>query len=165
MSASIDDGAGFPASGLMFMVVMGQVWTRQSELLRVSHSRVFRNPQTSRREHLAGGAALWRGTAQGALPCLRNTGSARRPGLGPFKEIDARNRVRFWLEQLSHGKRVTRAAPRRTRQAVPRNQAAAPTLRCGCAFHKLAACPVPLPPWKPKTSSAFFSNAVSALSF
>lgn len=35
--------------------------------------------------------------------------------LGPFEEIDARNRVRFWLEQLSNGKRVTRAAPRRTR--------------------------------------------------
>lgn len=37
------------------------------------------------------------------------------PDLGPFEEIDARNRVRFWLEQLSNGKRVTRAAPRRTR--------------------------------------------------
>ena len=37
------------------------------------------------------------------------------PDLGPFEEIDARNRVRFWLEQLSNGKRVARAAPRRTR--------------------------------------------------
>ena len=36
-------------------------------------------------------------------------------GLGPFEELDARNRVRFWLEQLSNGKRVTRSAPRRTR--------------------------------------------------
>jgi predicted transcriptional regulator len=34
---------------------------------------------------------------------------------GPVEEIDARNRVRFWLEQLSSGKRVTRAAPRRVR--------------------------------------------------
>ena len=36
-------------------------------------------------------------------------------GLGPFEEIDARARVRFWLEQLSKGKKLTRAAPRRTR--------------------------------------------------
>jgi predicted transcriptional regulator len=35
--------------------------------------------------------------------------------LGPVEEIDARNRVRFWLDQLSNGKRVTRAAPRRIR--------------------------------------------------
>ena len=34
---------------------------------------------------------------------------------GPVEEVDARNRVRFWLEQLSSGKRVTRAAPRRAR--------------------------------------------------
>ena len=37
------------------------------------------------------------------------------PGLGPFEDIDARNRVRFWLDQLSNGKKMTRAAPRRTR--------------------------------------------------
>jgi len=37
------------------------------------------------------------------------------PKMGPVEEIDARNRVRFWLEQLSSGKRVTRAAPRRAR--------------------------------------------------
>ncbi len=35
--------------------------------------------------------------------------------LGPIEEIDARNRVRFWLEKLSSGKRVVRNAPRRTR--------------------------------------------------
>ena len=34
---------------------------------------------------------------------------------GPVEEIDARNRVRFWLEKLSSGKRVARMAPRRTR--------------------------------------------------
>ncbi len=26
--------------------------------------------------------------------------------LGPFEEIDARNRVRFWLEKLSSGKKL-----------------------------------------------------------
>ena len=35
--------------------------------------------------------------------------------LGPVEEIDARNRVHFWLEQLSWGKRVARIAPRRAR--------------------------------------------------
>jgi predicted transcriptional regulator len=35
--------------------------------------------------------------------------------LGPFEEIDARDRVRFWLEKLSSGKRVVRMAPRRAR--------------------------------------------------
>lgn len=35
--------------------------------------------------------------------------------LGPAEEIDARNRVRFWLERLSSGKRVARAAARRVR--------------------------------------------------
>jgi predicted transcriptional regulator len=34
---------------------------------------------------------------------------------GPVEEIDARNRVRFWLEQLSSGKTVSRSAPRRAR--------------------------------------------------
>jgi predicted transcriptional regulator len=34
---------------------------------------------------------------------------------GPVEEVDARNRVRFWLEQLSSGKKVTGAAPRRAR--------------------------------------------------
>ena len=34
---------------------------------------------------------------------------------GPVEEIDARNRVRFWLEHLSSGNRVARAAPRRVR--------------------------------------------------
>jgi hypothetical protein len=33
----------------------------------------------------------------------------------PVEEIEARNRVRFWLDQLSAGKRVTRAAARRMR--------------------------------------------------
>ena len=37
------------------------------------------------------------------------------PEAGPMEEIDARNRVRFWLEQLSSGKRMARGAPRRTR--------------------------------------------------
>ena len=35
--------------------------------------------------------------------------------LGPVEEVDARNRVRFWLEHLSSGKRAARAAPRRVR--------------------------------------------------
>jgi predicted transcriptional regulator len=35
--------------------------------------------------------------------------------LGPSEEIDARNRVRFWLEKLSSGKRVVRMTPRRAR--------------------------------------------------
>ena len=35
--------------------------------------------------------------------------------LDPVEEIDARNRVHFWLEQLSKGKRVARIAPRRVR--------------------------------------------------
>jgi len=35
--------------------------------------------------------------------------------LGPAEEIDARNRVRFWLERLSSGKRVARVAARRVR--------------------------------------------------
>lgn len=35
--------------------------------------------------------------------------------VGLVEEIDARNRVRFWIEHLSSGKRVTRAAPRRAR--------------------------------------------------
>lgn len=35
--------------------------------------------------------------------------------IGPIEEIDARNRVRFWLEKLSSGKRVTRMTPRRAR--------------------------------------------------
>jgi hypothetical protein len=33
----------------------------------------------------------------------------------PVEEIEARNRVRFWLDQLSSGKRVARAAARRMR--------------------------------------------------
>ncbi len=37
------------------------------------------------------------------------------PNLGPVDEIETRNRVRFWLEQLSTGRKVTRAAPRRAR--------------------------------------------------
>jgi predicted DNA-binding protein len=37
------------------------------------------------------------------------------PGVGPVEEIEARNRVRFWLEQLSTGKKVTRSAARRAR--------------------------------------------------
>ena len=37
------------------------------------------------------------------------------PNQGPVEEIDARNRVRFWLEQLSSERRVTRVAPRRAR--------------------------------------------------
>jgi hypothetical protein len=42
---------------------------------------------------------------------------ARRPNpsLGPVEEFDARNRVNFWLEQLSSGRKVVRLAPRRTR--------------------------------------------------
>ena len=35
--------------------------------------------------------------------------------LGPFDEIDARRRVRFWLEKLSSGKRITEVTPRRAR--------------------------------------------------
>ena len=35
--------------------------------------------------------------------------------LGPIEEIDARNRVRFWVEHLSSGKRVARATARRAR--------------------------------------------------
>ena len=37
------------------------------------------------------------------------------PDAGPVEEIDARNRVRFWLEHLSSGKKVARAAVRRVR--------------------------------------------------
>jgi predicted transcriptional regulator len=37
------------------------------------------------------------------------------PNSGPFEEIDVRNRVRFWLEKLSSGKKLTRLTPRRTR--------------------------------------------------
>ena len=37
------------------------------------------------------------------------------PDLGPVEEIDARNRVHFWLEQLSREKRVARTASRRAR--------------------------------------------------
>jgi hypothetical protein len=37
------------------------------------------------------------------------------PGLGPFEEIDARNRVRFWLEKLSSEKKVTHVTSRRAR--------------------------------------------------
>ena len=42
---------------------------------------------------------------------------AQHSGLdqGPVDEIETRNRVRFWLEQLSTGRKVTRAAPRRAR--------------------------------------------------
>ena len=39
--------------------------------------------------------------------------------MGPVQEIDACNRVRFWLEQLSSGKRVTRAAPRAVTGRAP----------------------------------------------
>ena len=35
--------------------------------------------------------------------------------VGPVEEIETRNRVRFWLDQLATGKRVTRAVPRRAR--------------------------------------------------
>jgi hypothetical protein len=35
--------------------------------------------------------------------------------LGPIDEIDARNRVRFWLEKLSSGTKLTQVAPRRVR--------------------------------------------------
>ena len=35
--------------------------------------------------------------------------------LGPFEEIDARNRVRFWLEKLSSGQKITCMTPRRAR--------------------------------------------------
>ena len=35
--------------------------------------------------------------------------------LGPLNEIDARNRVRFWLEKLSPEKKITYMTPRRTR--------------------------------------------------
>ena len=34
---------------------------------------------------------------------------------GPIEEIDARNRVRFWLEKLSSGKKVTQMMSRRVR--------------------------------------------------
>jgi predicted transcriptional regulator len=34
---------------------------------------------------------------------------------GPVDEIETRNRVRFWLEQLSTGRKVTRVASRRER--------------------------------------------------
>ncbi|HEX4986796.1 MAG TPA: hypothetical protein VFV71_12100 [Burkholderiales bacterium] len=37
------------------------------------------------------------------------------PNLGPVEEIEARNRMRFWLDQLSSDKRVARPAPRRMR--------------------------------------------------
>ena len=37
------------------------------------------------------------------------------PNLGPVEETDARNRVRFWLEKLSSGKKVTHMSPRRAR--------------------------------------------------
>jgi predicted DNA-binding protein len=40
---------------------------------------------------------------------------AQHVDLDPVEEIEARNRVRFWLDQLSAGKRVTRAAARRMR--------------------------------------------------
>jgi hypothetical protein len=33
----------------------------------------------------------------------------------PVEEVDARNRVRFWLDQLSTGKDIPRRAPRRIR--------------------------------------------------
>jgi predicted transcriptional regulator len=35
--------------------------------------------------------------------------------LGPVEEIDARNRVRFWLEKLSSGKKIAHMTPRRAR--------------------------------------------------
>jgi hypothetical protein len=35
--------------------------------------------------------------------------------LGPVEEIDARNRVRFWLEKLCSGKKVAHMTPRRAR--------------------------------------------------
>lgn len=35
--------------------------------------------------------------------------------VGPVEEIETRNRVRFWLDQLAAGKRVTRAITRRAR--------------------------------------------------
>ena len=37
------------------------------------------------------------------------------PNRGPVDEIETPNRVRFWLEKLSTGGKVTRAAPRRAR--------------------------------------------------
>jgi len=37
------------------------------------------------------------------------------PNFGPLEEVDVRNRVRFWLEKLSSGKKMTRMTPRRMR--------------------------------------------------
>jgi predicted transcriptional regulator len=37
------------------------------------------------------------------------------PALGPVEEIDARNRLRFWLDHLSSEKRVARSTSRRMR--------------------------------------------------
>ena len=35
--------------------------------------------------------------------------------LGPVEEVEARSRVRFWLDQLSSGKKVARSTSRRMR--------------------------------------------------